>query len=434
MNMRVQVLIAVLVAGCSATPRAPVVIQPAPDAQPVSPEYVYVWGTAIDTFVSPPVAPDTIARVKRRGVVLLTIDLREKSETRGQVTNVLLSDSGGRGAHHTEHALADDGVLFANDFGRGVTSIFDLRTAGQPKLLGHFTTAAAFAYPHSFVALANGNVLATYQWGHGFNQPPGGLAELRRDGTLVRAGRALVPGYDSTLIVPYSLEVLPALDRVVTTSTSMVADGGVLVQIWRLSDLSVLHTLEIPKAPGHAGHDAHAPDAPAHGETHHLLPGEPRVLADGRTVMFGTFTCGLYRLEGIDSPAPRLSFTQAFPGGNCAVPLRIGERWIQTVPAERALVVLDISNPAAPRELSRLVFDVGVRPHWLSADRSGQHLVLTSGTATDGKVHFLSFDAATGTLARDARLPSVDVSRILLPGTGVVQVIPHGAVFSNGRQ
>jgi hypothetical protein len=432
MTMRTGLMMALLLAGCSATSRAPIVVQPAPTAAPAAPEFVYVWGTAVDTFVSPPVAPDTIARARRRGVVLLTIDLREKSETRGRVTDVILADSGGRGAHHTEHALADDGILFANDFGRGVTSIFDLRTAGQPKLLGHFTTAGDFAYPHSFVPLANGNVLATYQWGHGYNQPPGGLAELRRDGSVVRSARAAVTGFDSTQIVPYSLEVLPALDRVVTTSTSMVADGGVLVQIWRLSDLTVLHTLEIPAAPTHAGHDVHG-NAPAHGETHHLLPGEPRLLADGRTVMFGTFTCGLYRLDGIDSNAPRLSFMQAFPGEDCAVPLRIGERWIQTVPAERALVVLDIGNPAAPRELSRLVFDAPVKPHWLSADRTGQHLVLTSGSAADGYVHFASFDEASGRLARDARLPFVDVSRVTLPGVGVVQVIPHGAVFSNGR-
>lgn len=429
--MRSGLISVLLLAGCSATSRAPVVVQPVPAAEPAAPGFVYVWGTAVDTFVSPPVAPDTVARARRHGVLLLTIDLREDSDTKGRVTNVLLADSGGRGAHHTEHALAADDILFANDFGKGATSIFDLRRPGEPRLLGAFATAGTFAYPHSFVALANGNVLTTYQWGHGFNKPPGGLAELRRDGSVVRSARAAVANVDSTLIVPYSLEVLPALDRVVTTSTSMVADGGVLVQIWRLSDLTVLHTLEIPKAPAHAGHDAHADNTPAHGETHHLLPGEPRVLADGRTVMFGTFTCGLYRLEAIDSPTPRLSFMQAFPGENCAVPLRIGERWIQTVPGERALVALDISNPASPRELSRLVFDAPVTPHWLAADPSGQHLVLTSGSAADGRVHFVRFDEATGLLRHAARLRSVDVSRVALPGTGIVRVIPHGAVFGN---
>jgi hypothetical protein len=191
----------------------------------------------------------------------------------------------------------------------------------------------------------------------------------------------------------------------------------------------VLHTLEIPRAPAHAGHDAHPAGTPAHGETHHLLPGEPRVLADGRTVMFGTFTCGLYRLDAVDSAAPRLSFVQAFPGENCAVPLRIGERWIQTVPDERAVVVLDIADPAAPRELSRLVFDAPVTPHWLAADGSGKHLVLTSGSANDGRIHFVDFDVANGRLTHTPR-SSVDLSRVLVPGTGIVRVVPHGAVFS----
>jgi hypothetical protein len=428
--MRSTWIAVLLVAGCTATSRAPIAVQSASDAEPASPQFVYVWGSAIDTFVSPPVAPDTVARARRRGVLLLTIDLRETSATRGQVVDVLLADSGGRSAHHVEHALASDDILFANDFGKGATSIFDLRAPGKPKLVGSFTTAGTFAYPHSFVSLPNGNVLATYQWGHGFNKPPGGLAELRRDGSVVRSARAAVAGVDSTLIVPYSLEVLPALDRVVTTSTSMIDDGGVLVQIWRLSDLSVLHTLEIPKATSHAGHDAHSAGTPAHGEMHHLLPGEPRVLADGRTVMFGTFTCGLYRLDAIDSPTPRLSFMQAFPGENCAVPLRIGERWIQTVPDERALVVLDIHNPTAPRELSRLIFDAPVTPHWVSADRSGQHVVLTSGSAKDGRIHFMQFDEASGTLTHAQAVRSVDVSRVMLPGVGVVRVVPHGAVFS----
>jgi hypothetical protein len=41
---------------------------------------------------------------------------------------------------------------------------------------------------------------------------------------------------------PYSLAVLPDIDRVVSTSTDMLADYGAHLQIWRLSDLSLLHT------------------------------------------------------------------------------------------------------------------------------------------------------------------------------------------------
>ena len=49
-------------------------------------------------------------------------------------------------------------------------------------------------------------------------------------------------------------------------------------------------------------------------EDHHLFPGEPRALADGRTVLLATFTCGFYRVTDIDGPSPRVEFLRAFGG------------------------------------------------------------------------------------------------------------------------
>ncbi len=389
------------------------------------PEFVHVWATAMDTSTTP--------RAVRRGVVLLTIDVRDGSPTRGRVVHTLLAAvTAGRDAHHTEHALATDGILFANDFGAGRTYRFDLQTPGAPRLLGDFTTAGPFGYPHSFVRLPNGNVLTTFQ--RAADGPsPGGLVEVRRDGTPVRWASAAAPGLDAGAIQPYSLEVIPALDRVVITSTSMVADIGVHVQIWRLSDLTLLHTIPIPEASPsqaaapHAGHGAPADSVDV--QPRHLFPGEPRLLADGRTVMLGTFTCGLYRLTGIDGDAPRLEFTRAFPGRDCAVPLRIGQWWIQTVPADRSLIALDVTDPSRPREAARLAFAAGVTPHWLAADASGTRLVMTSGSPLDARLHLVRFDPATGTLAPDATLPAVDLSRVEVAGLGVVRIVPHGSVF-----
>ncbi len=310
-----------------------------------SPDYLYVWATARDTILSAPVDGDTTANRNARGVVLLTIDLRGNSPTEGRVIGALLVDSAGRSAHHTEHSLATDGLLFANDFGTGLTHRFDLNVADAPKYQGSFSTAGPFAYPHSFARIPGGNVLATYQW-QGYRQPPGGLAELRRDGSVVRWAHAATPGIAAEQLQPYSVEPVIALDRVVTTSTSMVDDAGVHVQIWRLSDLTLLHTIEVPPSPDHVGHAAVNEDSShAHVKEHHRLPGEPRLLADGRTVMLGTFTCGLYVLSDIDGDAPRLEFVHAFPGADCGVPARIGSFWLQTVPALRAIVVLDVSDP-----------------------------------------------------------------------------------------
>ena len=390
-------------------------------AAPPTPAFLYVWATAIDT--APPAAGAT-QRPRARGVFLAAIDLRAGSPTRGRVVRaVLAADTSGRTAHHTEHALAADGLLFANDFGTGRTYRFDLREPGVPRLLGDFTTAGALANPHSFVRLPGGTVLATYQT-QGTSRPPGGLAELRRDGSAVRWRSAAAAGVDSSTIVPYSLEVVPALDRVVTTSTSMYEDVGVHVQVWRLSDLALLHTLPVPAAPSHAAHTSTAA-----GDAHHLFPGEPRLLADGRTVMLGTFTCGVYRLTGLDGAAPRLDFAYAFPGADCAVPARVGRWWVQSVPALHALVALDVADPARPVERSRLAFGDGVGPHWVAADASGGLLVMDGGSARDARVYLVRLDAGTGRLAPHATLPAIDLSRVEVPGLGVVRAVPHGAVF-----
>ena len=244
------------------------------------------------------------------------------------------------------------------------------------------------------------------------------------------------------MLQPYSLEVIPALDRVVTTSTSMREDVGVHVQVWRLSDLALLHTLEIPPAPPagataatqaeHAEHAVHAlPGDTAHGGARHLFPGEPRVLADGRTVMFGTFTCGFYRLTGLDGAQPTLAFVRAFPGKDCAVPARVGRWWVQTVPALHALVALDVGDPAAPREVSTLAFDGAVAPHGLAADATGRRLVMDGGSPADPRLHLATLDARTGALAPDAAVPTVDLSHVDVPGLGVVRAVPHGAAGPN---
>jgi hypothetical protein len=252
-------------------------------------------------------------------------------------------------------------------------------------------------------ALAAAQPAAPYQT-QASGAPPGGLAELRRDGTTRRWASAAAARVDSTTLLPYSLEVIAALDRVVTTSTSMTSDVGVHVQVWRLSDLALLHTLPVPAAASHAGHGSTraSSTAGAHDSVHHLFPGEPRLLDDGRTVMLGTFTCGVYRLAGLDGPAPRLDFAHAFPGLDCAVPVRVGRWWVQTVPALRALVTLDVRDPARPREVARLAFGAGVEPHWLAVDDTGERLVTDAGDPGDPRVHLATLDRRTVGLLTEA--------------------------------
>lgn len=405
-------LLVLFLAGCASAPPVAQSI-PAPSAAAVPPEsaaWLYVWAASADT--------------SRRAAFIAVFDLREGSPTTGKIVRVVHAGPGSLGTHHTEHVLQPDGLLFADDFGLGRTFIFDLNDPLNAKLHASFTTAGPFGWPHSYLRLPSGNRLVTYQWqASKFNLPPGGLAEVRTDGTVVRWASAKTSAVSDSEITPYSLEIIPALDRVVTTSTSMEVDTGVHLQIWRLSDLTLLNTLRIPGGNPHGSHEMDTTQR-------HLLPGEPRLLRDGRTVMFATFTCGLYTLTGIDTDKPTVTPVYSFPGKDCAVPLVIGDYWLQTVPEQHAVVVLDVSNPSSPREVTRVDLGANVSTHWLASNASGRRIVVNSGSRKDSKLYLLTFNPATGAIARDARLPELDMSLVSVPGVGEVRGIPHGAVFS----
>ena len=367
-------------------------------------DYLYVWAAAADTA---------------RGSVLAVFDIGRGAQDR--LVRLVPAGTPSGGAHHIEHALSGERTLFANAFGAGRTFLFDLSKPAEPRLAASLDDAGPFSHPHSYVRLPGGNVLATFQWKTG-GALPGGLVELDKSGKALRWASAATTEADSLQIVPYSLAVLPALDRIVSTSTHMIEDIGVHVQIWRLSDLKLLRTIAVPRAAAHQDHSAH-------DSTHHRLPGEPRVLADGKTVMFGTFTCGLYRVTGLDTEDPQVVFTQAFPGADCAVPVVIGNYWIQTVPALRALVALDVTDPAHPVEASRILFGEPTRPHWLAADAAGRRLVTTSASPGDANLYIVDFDRVNGRLSRRTHVPVVTMRGLLWPDGYRGNAVPHGVVF-----
>ena len=388
-------------------------------AQPQRPaQYLYVWAGDADTLDSD---------------FLAVIDVRPGSKTYARVVSTLPVGARATRPHHTEHQLESDHVLFANGFAAGRTFRFDLSHPARPVLLGSFTELGGFGFPHSFVRLPGGHVLSTFQGRGRENVPPGGLVELSRDGRLVRATSARASAFDSVQMRPYSLAVLPAIDRVVSTSTDMRADFGAHLQIWRLSDLALLQTIELPSTGEGDGH-SHGASMKASREDHHLFPGEPRVLPDGRTVLLATFTCGFYRVTDIDGPQPHVAFLQAFGGENCAVPVLVGSFWIQTVPDEHALVALDVSDPARPREVSRVAFDSTFTPHWLAYDRSGARLVVNDGKA---RLFLVRLNEQTGALQLDqqfrdeaASVPGVTFARDRWSHGTTGSAVPHGSVFS----
>jgi hypothetical protein len=373
---------------------------------------------------------------------LAVIDALPSSPTYGEIIATLPVGVRGTSPHHTEYEFPVGSILFANGWGAGRTFLIDLNNPKIPRLAGQFTQTADYGFPHSFARLPNGNVLATFQVKSKGYLPPGGLVELSARGKKVRATSADVPGFEKTLLWPYSLTVLPHIDRVVTTSAEMGLPSWASphapdsskhqhtltdtnhIQIWSLKDLRLLATIPLP--------------APPTGKAH-LNPAEPRILPDG-TVYVNTFNCGLYRVLGLESSDPKAEFVYSFPGADkagfeCAVPVVLGKFWIQTDPSLPGLIALDVSNPAKPVEVSRLIFDKRFeKTHWLAADRSASRVVVTGNNRS--WVLIVNVDSDTGKLALDenfkapgANVPGVDFDRPRWPHGTTGKGVVHGAVF-----
>jgi hypothetical protein len=368
----------------------------------ISSDRLFVWTAGADST-----QPDFLA----------VFDVRAEGDRYGSVVATLTVPGLRNIPHHTEHEMAGDGLLFANGYVTGQTYIFDLSRPDEPRLAGQFGDLDGYSHPHSYVRLPNGNVLAAFQMRHDAEgMGPGGLVEMTPRGHLVRSSSAFGAGVPRGART-YSLVAVPALDRVVSTTSDMDATNPHLsreVQVWRLSDLALLHMFALPAGPrgDEADHTA-----------------EPRLLEDGRTVVVTTFSCGLYLLDGLDGDAPSGRLVASFPRSprtSCAIPVVSGHHLLITVPSYPAVVSLDLSDPAAPREVDRLMLPEGWVPHWLALEPNSRRLVLTGYRAMADRIVILTHDPATGALAFDDRFREEGAT---IPGVRVTGV-PHGAVFS----
>ena len=382
-------------------------------AQRISSDYLYLWSSSADSS-----GPDFLAVYDVR-------DRKSADHYGALVTTVAVLGRGNR-THHTEHVMPADGLLFANGFSSGQTFIFDLSKPSAPRLAKQFGDVGALMHPHSFWRLPNGNVLATFQMQHdSVGVAPGGLVELTPRGAVVRSGSSNYAGVDRR-IRPYSAAILSEVDRVVVTTSDMDnRDTTQTVQLWRLSDLSVQHTIQLPNGPrGDEGYRS----------------AEPRILNDGKTVLVSTFNCGLYVLDGIASATPSARLVASFPrkaGTNCAVPVVAGNYYLITVPAWSAVVSLDVSDPTEPREVSRITLGSDDVPHWIGIEPNHQRVVITGYQAMKTRVLIARFEETSGKLALDERFraagnaePGFRMEGITWPHGGTGPAVPHGAVFS----
>lgn len=355
---------------------------------------------------------------------LAVLDVNPQEPRYGRLVATLPVDNPATFPHHTNYELPVDDKLFANDFDAARTLIFDLSQPLKPRLAASFGAAGPFTHPHSFVHLPDGNTLATFQQQGDDDSAPGALVELDPEGRVVRSSPAADPQVES-FIRPYSLEVVPSLDRAISTSADMDSKGvSHVVQVWSLSGLKLLKTVTLTRG---FSKPAVTQDS-----------SEPRLLADGRTVLVGTFNCGLYRMDGLEGNSPSAELVYDFGGRKCSVPVVAGHFWIEALESTHCIVSLDVSDPSHPVEAGRIVLGPRDLPHWLALDPESNRIVITGYGSLFYRVLMATIDPNNGKLALDERFREDGASESGFsfernwPDGWKGPAIPHGAVFSRG--
>ena len=420
---------ALLVTSCGATDDAASL--EVADA-PASPSpYVYVWAGDADAAEG-----DTD--------FLAVVDANPDSPTYGSVLGTAPVGSVGNDPHHAEQIAPSEGLLFANGFDANRTFLFDLSSPAEPVLAGEIDEIPGFAYPHSFYRLANGHVLATIQRGTTEGQgETGGLAEFEADGNLVRVTSAADLDFPGDTIRPYSAEVFPDIDRVLTTNFSMTLERtDNLLHLWRLSDLSLLATLPLPPLPAAEGPECFVEqiflqeDCSPARVSGHDRPFEIRTLPDGSAIL-NTIACGFYRIHAMDTDEPQVDIIMNWPETvGCAVPSMVGRFEVLPNMVTNEIVTLDVSNPTNPVEVARMTMEEEFMPQWVQVD-PGTYRVAVSGIGPDaGSVKMYWVDPDTGELSHDdafgkaAELgPDLVMTRDEWPHGPTGPAVPHAVLF-----
>ena len=185
--------------------------------------------------------------------------------------------------------------------------------------------------------------------------------------------------------------------------------------MYRLSDLSLIKTIRLP------GNDG---------------PNEPRVLNDGRTVLVNTVACRLYHVTGLEGMDPRLEMVHEETATGCAMPVVIGDYWVQANAADHRVFSLDIHDLKNIRSVSSVSFDEKQRPHWLSSDGTRIVVVNEPGPLAERRLWMLQVNRANGRLTLDSafrdagsRRPGIAFDRVDWPHGASGTAVPHGTVF-----
>lgn len=361
---------------------------------------------------------------------LAVIDADPTSPAYGHLVTTLVTDQQTVRIHHTEYTMPASGMLFANDHDAGRTFIFDVRDPLQPKIVASFTDMAGYMHPHSYLRMPNGHVLVTFQHEHHGDHDAhmlttemsriGGLVEIDDQGKVIRSASAADSAFPNALLTPYSLVLLPEIDRVVSTNSSMhLANmfSGVTYQVWRLSDLKLLKTAYFD-----VGENRYA----------QVSPEEPRLGPDG-SIFVQTLSCGLERITGVNTDEPISKLVYTFPGNWCGVPTVVGHYLIQSVPALHGIVVLNIASGDKPAEVSRVKLNDTFEPHWTGWDAKTQRIIVSG---SEPRLYLLKFDTQIGRVSMDEAFhdaqgqPGFNLADRDWPHGWKGSGLPHGVVAS----
>jgi hypothetical protein len=364
---------------------------------------------------------------------LAVIDLQPDSETFGKAIATQPIGMTESMPHHMEYQLPPDGeLLFMNAHHHEMSFLVDVSNPRAPRIAKTFSPPAPLRFPHDYSRTPSGTRLVGFLRSEGRSPDPedpllpgnqGGIAEYSATGDLLRTVSAAVPGARKP-VRPYAFAFLPDIDRFVVTSAWMMERSWAdVVQIYRYSDFTLLETMDLPPGRLPNGRLVEGSQTAGFG---------PRVLADG-SVFFNSFGCAFYRLTDIDSESPRLDpvFTLDAPPrgderlpGSCGIPVVFDDYWLMPVGKLNAVVVLDIGDPATPREVFRMSLGESFTPHWLARDPRSNRLVLGAELGGEEGFYLLRFDAGDGDLSFDIALNDEGRAGYL---SLVDQPWPHGA-------
>jgi hypothetical protein len=142
------------------------------------------------------------------------------------------------------------------------------------------------------------------------------------------------------------------------------------------------------------------------------MPFGPRRMHDGSGLL-NSYMCGFYRLTDLASDSPRIAHVYDIQGRDpaepysrvgCSVPVLIGNHWIMPVAWSQMVVVLDVADPASPREISRLALPDDFNAHWAAKDPGSNRIVVGAEMNKERGMYVLVYDPGTGGLSIDASI------------------------------